>query len=123
MSEEQAKNYGIVDSENNLIVAALVNDSDYDSWVETSVRENESVYECGENDIAFLNVEAGCEYVPSLERWQPKNPLSDSWTKNGDGAWNEMVSRPTHVFTWWNDDTSRWEILDDEMEFAGPPTE
>ena len=122
MAEINVKTYGIVDSvSNDLLQVAVIADEDYDVYVQNTLEEDEDIYECDNLSISWLNVERGCEYIPSLGIFQPKIPESETWTKNGDGVWNEIVNRPTHVLTVWDTDNDRWAILDDDGEYADVP--
>ena len=97
------KSYIKVDSSSNLIVDVLVIDSEDLASIVVDFPDHQFVVDPENNPYAGI----GNEYVNGY--FQPVEPESDSWTKNSDGVWNEIVNKPEGMDFYWHPTNDEWE--------------
>ena len=110
-------NYLVVKADTNLIIDTIratedqvsANSIDYDS----SVGEVFFVAEPTDNMTGFEGI--GNEYIASEGKFQPVEALSDSWTKNANGVWDAIHSRPDGHYGW-SDISNQWVVFNPDVE-------
>lgn len=74
------------------------------------------VEELPDNDVMNQFSNVGNEYVNGV--FQPKEPLSESWTKNSDGIWNEVLQITDEKYIW-SEQQDTWITMQDALTEAG----
>ena len=102
-------NYFIISSETKKILNLVEIEDESVSTFNNYHDENISCVPfsvASENEI-YARPDGSCQYFSDQNVFQPVEPESETWTKNSDGIWNEILMRP-NANSFWSASSNGW---------------
>lgn len=103
------KKYFVVSKDNNIITNIInLKESDKSLFLK-NLKNNYFLVEETESELYsnYNSPDGSCQYFKDQGIFQPVEPESNTWTKNSDGIWNEILERP-NANSFWSLSENKW---------------
>lgn len=93
-------------SDNKVLQVFALEETDIDSYEFPTELANSAPHTLKIVDDPY-GTRVGAIYVANVDMYSPPEAITEDWTKNADGIWEQILTRPSidHV---WDMETSSW---------------